>query len=188
MVIRGQQLIYYNDGSAPGIIRVFQSWVRDHLREGANWRDLITKPATGVTRVLPFYWDDWWNYPNVVRTNQYPTWYDRFEIGDYRGVLDYSAQVCTSCVCGSITIILAHCQQVGIDWLMNPPRIPLPLLRGPTKNLLYLKNQLDKNLDEARDRGQQAERLLLAVQERYNDWLILREQLERRMYDIQNRN
>lgn len=92
-------MIYYNDPSAPGIVRIFQEWVKDDLSDGENWGRLLTKSAAGVTRVLPSYWDDWWNNPAEGPTmpEDSDSWYSRFNRQDYRGILDYASQVCQDC-------------------------------------------------------------------------------------------
>jgi hypothetical protein len=92
---RGLQLLYYKDGSIPGIIQVAFAWFRDNLIERPKWKNLINKPARGVTRVLPSYWDDWWNHPNAIAPDPPYTWFNRFDDADYRGILHYAAQVGT---------------------------------------------------------------------------------------------
>jgi predicted nucleic acid-binding Zn-ribbon protein len=72
--------------------------------------------------------------------------------------------------------------------LIDPPRLPLPLLSGQAKDLLHLKKQLDKHLDEARARSDQAHKLLRAVQGRYNEWQELRHEMEGRMHEIETQN
>lgn len=115
-LLRGQQLLYYNDGSAPGIIRVVHSWFLDGLSDGPKWRNLITKPAVGVTRVLTSYWDDWWNHANKNLPDKPAayTWLKRFEDGDCRGVLDYAAQVRTKwCMCPYREILPLNMNRLG---------------------------------------------------------------------------
>jgi hypothetical protein len=79
----------------PQIFMVVDNWVRLDIEQDLA-SELNAIDGEGVlTRVLPRYWDDWWNHMPV--TTESVSWYQRFVSGDYRGVLDYATQVCLLC-------------------------------------------------------------------------------------------